>query len=142
LKRVVLSLAAMAAIAAACVGAASPVAAGGTRATATHYTASYACPCVGEIQMTGVHITNAQFAGLDSGEGSAIGGRDNFSGTVSDPPAQQLVLTGGNPSDPTTAWCSDYDGQASYDWQWVINPDGTEYGWAVYPDANSPCPIS
>lgn len=141
MKRAILCLAAVAAMAAATVGGASSVAAGGTRATVTHYTASYSCPCLGQIDMTGVHVTNSQFPGLDSGDGSAVGGRDNFSGTVSDPPAQQLVLTGGDPSDPSSAWCSDYDGQASYDWEWVINPDGTEYGWAIYPNSSSPCPF-
>jgi hypothetical protein len=141
MRRVVLGLAAVAALAVASVGAAAPVGAGGERATVTHYTASYSCPCLGDINVTGVHVTNGQYPGLDSGDHNAIGGRDNWSGTVSNPPAQQLVLTGGDPGDPSTAWCSDYDGQASYDWEWVINPDGTQYGWAVYPDGNSPCPF-
>lgn len=118
---------------------AGPVAAAG--ATVTHYTASYSCLCFGDISQTGVHVTNTHFPGTDSGNGTAIGGRDNWSGTVSDPPASQTVFTGGDPTNPDTAWCSDYDGQASYNWEWVINPDGTEYGWANYPNHNSPCPF-
>lgn len=141
MKRAVLTLAlAIAAVGVNFAGAA-PVAAQGTRATVTHYTASYFCPCLGEISQTGVHVTNDRFPGVDDGNGGAIGGRDNWSGTVSNPPAQQLVFTGGDPGNPDTAWCSDYDGQASYQWEWVVNPDGTEYGWAVYPPHNSPCPF-
>jgi hypothetical protein len=121
--------------------AASPVAAAGRAATVSHYTASYFCPCFGDISMTGVHLTNTLFAGVDNGGGNAIGGRDNFSGTVSNPPNSQVVFSGGDPSDPSSAWCSDYDGQASYNWEWVINPDGTEYGWAIYPNHDSPCPF-
>jgi hypothetical protein len=54
---------------------------------------------LGDISMTGVHGTNVRFPGLDTGNGDAFGGRDNFSGRVRDPPAQQLVFTGGDPTD-------------------------------------------
>lgn len=141
MKRATLTLVAALAAAGMSLGGAAPAAAQGSRATATHYTASYSCPCLGDIEMTGEHVTNTEFPGEDNGSHGAIGGRDNFSGTVSDPPAQQVALTGGDPNNPDTAWCSDYDGQASYDWEWVINPDGSQYGWAVYPPYNSPCPF-
>jgi hypothetical protein len=140
IRRVLILVAAVAAFGISFSGAV-PAAAAGARASVTHYTASYSCPCLGDINQTGVHVTNNEFPGLDQGNGNAIGGRDNFSGTVSNPPAEQLVLTGGDPSDPNSAWCSDYDGQASYQWEWVINPDGSEYGWAVYPPHDSPCPF-
>jgi hypothetical protein len=98
-------------------------------ATTTHYAATYTCPCFGVFTIDGVHLTNAQFPGTDDGAGNAVGGRDNFSGTVSDPPATQTVWNDAAVGE----WCSDYDGQCTTDWSLTIEPDGSISGWAVYP---------
>jgi hypothetical protein len=107
----------------------------GQATTVTHYTASYSCDCFGTFQIAGVHITNIQFPGLDSGGGGAVGGRDNFSGTVSLPPASEVVLSGSSGCGPDEAWYSDYDGQATCSYYVAIEPDGSLKGWAVYPAA-------
>ena len=118
---------------------AAPASAAGNGATVSHYTASYPCPCFGHIDVSGVHLTNQRFPGSDYGPTSAdtVGGRDNFSGTVADPPDTQLVFTGpgGTNCDVSDMWESDYNGNLfTCDWSWTINPDGSTYGWAVYPD--------
>lgn len=123
-RRLVVALAAAAALIA---GPAPAASAAG--ATVTHYTWQGDCTCFGHIVENGVHLTNARFAGTDDRLGDATGGRDNFSGTVTDPPEQELVLSG--PADGP--WCSDYDGQCTDDWRWTIEPDGSMSGWAVYP---------
>ena len=113
-------------------GAASPaLAAAGSAATVTHYTASYTCECFGTFTIEGVHLTNTRFPGADSGGGDAVGGRDNFSGTVTAPPPVELVLDYANAGD----WCSDYDGQCTRDWSVTFEPDGSLSGWAVYPNS-------
>jgi hypothetical protein len=104
-------------------------------ATVSHYTASYPCPCFGQFDLAGVHVTNARFSGLDDGPFSTAttGGRDNFSGTVTQPPQSEVVLTDVNAGE----WCSDYD-QArllcTTTWSETIEPDGSVTGWAVYPN--------
>ncbi len=116
---------------------ANPLAAsaGAPAATVTHYTASYSCPCFGQFTLSGVHLTNKNFPGVDNGPSSTTttGGRDNYSGTVSEPPDAQVVLNNANAGE----WCSDYD-QArplcTTDWSETIDPDGSVSGWAVYPD--------
>jgi hypothetical protein len=115
------------------VGVASSTAATGSATTVTHYTASYSCDCFGTFTIVGVHITNKQFPGTDSGGGggNATGGRDNFTGTVSQPPAVETVLNEANAGD----WCSDYDGQCTNDWSLTIEPDGALTGWAIYPSS-------
>lgn len=104
-------------------------------ATVTHYTASYSCPCFGQFTITGVHLTNKNFPGVDSGPSSTTttGGRDNFTGTVSEPPDAELVLNNANAG----PWCSDYDVArplCTTDWSETIEPDGSLSGWAVYPN--------
>ncbi len=98
-------------------------------ATVTHYTAAYTCPCFGDFTIVGLHLTNSRFPGTDDGTGTATGGRDNFSGTVSQPPLTQTVWNDANAGE----WCSDYDGQCTTDWSLTIEPDGSLTGWAVYP---------
>jgi hypothetical protein len=100
-----------------------------TKATVTHYTASYSCPCFGDFTIAGVHLTNTQFPGTDNGTGTATGGRDNFSGTVSDPPPAETVWNYTNAGE----WQSDYDGQHTTHWSVTFEPDGSLTGWAVYP---------
>lgn len=131
-RRLIVVLAAAVALVAGPAGAASasPAAAEAAgRATVTHYTWQGDCGCFGHIVENGVHVTNTRFPGADDGNGVATGGRDNFSGTVSLPPAQELVFSG--PGDGE--WCSDYDGQCTEQWTWTIEPDGTMSGWAIYP---------
>ena len=101
----------------------------GSRATVTHYTAAYSCGCFGDFTIAGVHVTNTQFPGTDNGAGTANGGRDNFSGTVTEPPSSETVWNDGN----SGQWCSDYDGQCSSNWTVTFEPDGSLTGWAVYP---------
>lgn len=113
------------------VSVAGPVlAASGSAATVTHYTASYTCGCFGTFTIDGVHLTNTKFPGTDGGGGNATGGRDNFTGTVSQPPAVETVWNGGNAGE----WCSDYDGQCTSDWSVTFEPDGSLSGWAIYPN--------
>jgi hypothetical protein len=112
--------------------AASPAfAAAGSAATVTHYTASYTCPCFGTFTIDGVHVTNQHFLGSDSGGGDAIGGRDNFSGTVSQPPGEETTWNFANAGE----WCSDYDSQCTVDWSVTFEPDGSLSGWAIYPNS-------
>lgn len=98
-------------------------------AMVTHYSWHGSCDCFGDIVENGVHVTNTHFSGTDDGLGDAVGGRDNYTGTVSVPPDQELVFSG--PTDGS--WCSDYDGQCTDRWTWTIEPDATMYGWAIYP---------
>jgi len=98
-------------------------------ATVTHYTASYSCSCFGLFTIVGVHVTNTRFPGTDNGTGTATGDRDNFSGTVSDPPAVETVWNDANSGE----WCSDYDGQCTTNWSATFEPNGSLTGWAVYP---------
>jgi hypothetical protein len=112
--------------------------AAGTRATVTHYPASYDCPCFGHFDLTGVHLTNARFPGDDQGPSSAstIGGRDNFSGTVTQPPTSPVTWSGpgGSSCAREDMWESDYNGNLfTCSWSETINPDGSVSGWAVYP---------
>jgi hypothetical protein len=112
--------------------AASPAfAATASAATVTHYTASYTCSCFGTFTIDGVHVTNKRFPGGDSGGGDAIGGRDNFSGTVSQPPAEETTWKFANAGE----WCSDYDSQCTADWSVTFEPDGSLSGWAAYPNS-------
>lgn len=104
-------------------------------ATVTHYTASYPCPCFGQFDLSGVHVTNTEFPGVDDGPDSVAttGGRDNFSGTVSQPPAVEMVFNGANSGE----WCSDYDqarALCTMNWSETIEPDGSVTGWAIYPN--------
>jgi hypothetical protein len=110
------------------VSVASPAVSAAGAATVTHYTASYYCDCFGTFTIAGVHVTNKQFPGNDSGGGNATGGRDNYSGTVSQPPDGETVLNYGNAGE----WCSDYDGQCTSNWSLTIEPDGSITGWAIY----------
>jgi hypothetical protein len=105
------------------------VANAGSRATVTHYTAHYSCGCFGTFDVRGIHLTNTRFPGTDDGLGGATGGRDNFTGTVSEPPATETVWNNSN----VGPWCSDYDGQCTTDWSVRFEPDGSLSGWAVYP---------
>lgn len=127
-RRLIVALAAAAALSATPTAAASASA-----ATVSHYTWQGDCDCFGHIVENGVHVTNTRFPGTDHGPGDATGGRDNFTGTVSDPPDQELVLSG--PADGL--WCSDYNTpetkQCTDDWRWTIEPDGSMSGWAIYP---------
>jgi hypothetical protein len=114
------------------------VASAGARATVTHYTASYPCPCFGAFDLSGVHVTNTQFPGLDAGPSSTntTGGRDNFTGTVTQPPATEMTFTGpgGTNCDPENRWESDYNGNLfTCSWSETVEPNGSVSGWAVYP---------
>lgn len=122
-RRLIVALAAAAAL-----SAAPTAAAAAGRATVTHYTWAGDCGCFGHIVENGTHVTNTRFPGTDDGNGDATGGRDNFTGTVSDPPAEEMVLSGATDG----PWCSDYDGQCTDNWRWAIEPDGTMFGWAIY----------
>jgi len=113
--------------------------AGGNAATVSHYRTDYPCPCFGHIYVSGVHLTNKQFPGVDAGATSAstVGGRDNFTGTVADPPDTQLVFTGpgGTNCDPEEMWESDYNANLfTCSWSWTVNTDGSTTGWAIYPN--------
>lgn len=123
-RRLIVALAAAAALSAAPTAAASA-----TGATVSHYSVQFDCGCFGHIVENGIHVTNTRFAGADYGNGDATGGRDNFTGTVSDPPDHEVVFSG--PADGS--WQSDYDGQFTNDWRWTIEPDGSMFGWAIYP---------
>lgn len=108
-------------------------------ATVTHYTASYACPCFGQFNLSGIHLTNTRFAGVDNGPNSpsTTGGRDNFSGTVTEPPQSDVTFSGpgGSTCDPADMWESDYNPNLfTCTWSETINSDGSVQGWAVYPD--------
>jgi len=114
--------------------------AGGTGATVTHYTATYSCGCFGTFNLAGVHLTNKNFSGVDNGPTSAstTGGRDNFSGTVTDPPESSVTFSGpgGASCDPDLGelWVSDYNPNLSTcTWSETFNPDGSVSGWAIYP---------
>lgn len=113
----------------------APASAGPAAATVTHYTASYPCPCFGAFDLTGVHVTNVRFPGLDAGPYAAAttGGRDNFSGTVTEPPATEMVFNDANSGE----WCSDYvqvRALCTTEWSETVEPDGSVTGWAIYPD--------
>jgi hypothetical protein len=115
--------------------------AGGNRASVTHNTATYYCGCFGTFNLSGVHLTNAQFPGVDNGPSAATttGGRDNFSGTVSQQPESSVTFTGpgGASCDIDSTWVSDYNANLSTcTWSETFNPDGTVYGWAIYPAGN------
>lgn len=127
MKRTIAILAMLVAGLATSVGAA----AAGESATVTHYTAHYTCGCFGTFDIAGVHLTNARFPGSDDGQGNATGGRDNFTGTITEPPAVETVWNDENAG----AWCSDYDGQCTSDWSVTFEPDGSLSGWAVYPSS-------
>jgi hypothetical protein len=127
MKRIAILLAAAGAAAAL----ASGSLAGTSTATVTHYTASYYCGCFGQFTIVGVHVTNTRFPGTDNGGGDAVGGRDNFSGTVSEPPAVETVWNFANSGE----WCSDYDGQCTDEWSVTFEPDGSLTGWAIYPSS-------
>ena len=120
------------------IGAGTAAASSPETATVSHYTASYTCPCFGQFNLTGVHLTNAEFPGVDLGPSCAgtTGGRDNFYGSVSQPPAEELVLNGpGGSCGPEGRWESDYNANLfTCAWSWTIEPDGTTYGWAIYPN--------
>jgi len=113
------------------VGVASPSTNAANAATVSDYTASYSCDCLGTFTIVGVHVTNQHFSGSDSGGGVATGGRDNFSGTVSQPPSIETVWDLANAGE----WCSDYDGQCTTDWSVTFEPDGSLTGWAIYPNS-------
>lgn len=104
-------------------------------ATVSHYTASYFCDCFGTFTISGVHVTNQRFPGADDGNGDATGGRDNFSGTVSQPPDSEVILAAGPGCGSDEQWFSDYDGQATCDYRVAIEPDGSLTGWAIYPSS-------
>lgn len=111
-------------------------------ATVTQYHASYPCPCFGSFDLSGVHLTNKQFPGVDNGPTSSTttGGRDNFSGTVTEPPSTTVTFTGpgGSSCDASEAWYSDYNPNlTTCTYSETINPDGTVEGWAVYPDTSN-----
>ena len=135
-RRLVLVLATAAAVLGVTLGASSPAAAAKhIRPTVSHYTASYTCDCYGLITMKGVHETNDHFPGVDNGPSDSYGGQDKFHGTVQFAPSTKTVFRG--PADGT--WCSDYNGQMSDNWEWVIEPNGHQHGWVIYPDHPSPC---
>lgn len=109
-----------------------------TGATVTHYKASYPCTCFGQFNLTGVHLTNSRFQGVDNGptSTSTTGGRDNFSGTVSQPPQSDVTFTG--PGGTTCAaedtWESDYNQYLfTCTWSETIDSNGNVEGWAIYP---------
>lgn len=134
MKRLLVITAVTASALAANLGVAS---AGGNGATTTHYTASYSCGCFGTFNLSGIHLTNKQFPGTDNGPTSAstTGGRDNFSGTVSDPPSSTVTFTGpgGSSCDIDNTWESDYNANLfTCTWSETFNPDGSVYGWATY----------
>ncbi len=109
-----------------------------TPATVTHYQASYPCDCFGQFDLSGVHLTNRRFPGVDNGPTASTtwGGRDNFAGTVTEPPSSDLTLTGPGTStcDTDQMWQSDYNASLfTCTWSETINSDGTVQGWAVYP---------
>lgn len=114
------------------------VASAATAATVSHYQASYPCPCFGAFDLSGVHLTNHQFPGVDNGPSAATttGGRDNFSGTVTEPPATDVTFAGpgGTNCDPDAMWESDYNANLfTCTWSETVNSDGSVQGWAVYP---------
>jgi hypothetical protein len=113
--------------------------AGVAHATVTHYSASYPCPCFGQFDLSGVHVTNTRFPGVDAGPLSTdtTGGRDNFSGTVTQPPATEVTFTGpgGTSCDPEDQWESDYNGNLfTCAWSETVEPNGSVSGWANYPN--------
>ena len=107
-------------------------------ATVSHYTASYTCECFGHFNLSGVHLTNTRFAGVDNGPTAATttGGRDNYSGTVSEPPQTNLTITGpgGTTCDPSDMWESDYNPNLfTCTWSMTVDSNGAINGWAIYP---------
>ncbi|MCA1823063.1 MAG: hypothetical protein ABR520_07160 [Mycobacteriales bacterium] len=126
MKKLLVLVATVAALVSTNAGVAS---AGGQSATTTQYTASYTCGCFGQWNLQGVHVTNRQFPGVDNGNGDATGGRDNFSGTVSNPPSVETVWSGSTDGQ----WFSDYSGQPTTTWKVTFRPDGSLTGYAIYP---------
>lgn len=126
------------AVAAGCLATTETVAAAAPGTTVSHYHAAYPCSCFGYFDLTGVHLTNQKFPGVDNGPDSpsTTGGRDNFSGTVTEPPQTDVTFTGpgGNTCDPDQVWESDYNPNLyTCAWSETINSDGTVEGWAIYP---------
>lgn len=107
-------------------------------ATVSHYTASYSCSCFGQFNLSGVHLTNKQFPGADNGPSATTttGGRDNYSGTVSDPPPTDMTFTGpgGSTCNYDDMWESDYNPNLfTCTWSMTVDSDGAISGWAIYP---------
>ncbi|HET6916352.1 MAG TPA: hypothetical protein VFH56_09725 [Acidimicrobiales bacterium] len=107
-------------------------------ATVNHYTASYTCDCFGHFNLSGVHLTNHRFAGVDNGPTATTttGGRDNYSGTVSEPPQTDTTISGpgGTTCDPNDMWESDYNPNLfTCTWSMTVDSNGVLSGWAIYP---------
>jgi hypothetical protein len=126
------------AVAAAGIATNAGVAGATTAASVSHYQASYSCSCFGQFDLSGVHLTNSRFPGVDNGPtaDTTTGGRDNYSGTVSDPGLTETVFTGpgGLTCDPADMWESDYNPNLfTCTWSLTVEPDGAIQGWAIYP---------
>ena len=77
---------------------------------------------------------------MDNGPASTstTGGRDNFSGTVSQPPQYDVTFTGpgGSTCDPQDMWESDYNPNLfTCTWSETFQSNGNVEGWAIYPDS-------